>query len=94
MPRPDHFLKPGTTQTATPNNNSAEWASTFNSRYVRIYSPNSDCFVVFESTAPTAAATSYPIVAGVPEIIDTGDGNKYGAVFCTSSVTVYATPMS
>lgn len=93
MPRPDHYLKPGTTQTAAPNNNSAAWASAFNSRYVRIYSPVADCFVIFAAAAPTATASHFPICAGVPEIIDTGDGLKYGAVFCASNVTVYATPM-
>lgn len=93
MPRPDHYLIPGTTQSAAPNNNSAAWTNPFDSRYIRIYSPSADVFVKFDSSAPTAATTDFPIVAGIPEIIDTGDGHKYGAVFCTGNVTVYATPV-
>jgi len=93
MARPDHYMQPGTTQSAAPNNSSAAFASTFNSRFIRIYSPSADVFVKFGTSAPTAAATDFPIMAGLPETIDVGEGNIYGAVFCASSVTVYATPM-
>jgi hypothetical protein len=86
-------MQPGTTQSAAPNNGSAGWTNAFDSDYVEVYSPAADVFVLFAAAAPTAAATNYPVPMGIPTLIRTGSGNKYGAVYCSASVTVYATPM-
>ena len=93
MSRPDHYMRPGTTQSAAPNAGSAAFTNPFDSRFIEVLSPNALVFVTFAAAAPTASATSYPVAAGIPTIIDTGEGLKYGAVYASGSATVYATPM-
>ena len=96
MPKPDHYLRPGVTQSAAPNAGSAAFANPFDSGYVEIYSPSGDCFIAIGDTAPTATASSYPVAGGIPTIIHVGaptDGAKRLAVYTAGSATVYATPM-